>query len=163
MIVVPITKGMEIFMSIQVRLIYRMNFDYNENGGKKSFLCKSKASISCIQWAEHDCSANNKKNGDYYERPSLSHFMDELWLWGKWWKEKLFFQIQSISIMYHNVKNMVVVPIRKRLGIIMSIQVHLISQMNFECEENDRKKSFSCKSKASTSFIPMLRTWLLCQ
>ena len=30
------------------------------------------------QYREHDCSANNKKNGDYYEYPSLSHFTDEL-------------------------------------------------------------------------------------
>ena len=26
---------------------------------------------------EHDCSAHNKKSGDYYEYPSLSHLIDE--------------------------------------------------------------------------------------
>ena len=41
-------KKMEIIMSIQVCLISQMNFDYKENGGKKSFSCKSKASILCI-------------------------------------------------------------------------------------------------------------------
>ena len=30
------------------------------------------------QRGEHDCNANNKKNGDYYEYPSLSHFKNEL-------------------------------------------------------------------------------------
>ena len=51
---------------------------------------------------EHYGSASNKKNGDYYEYPSLSHFTDELWL-----------------------------------------------------KENDGMKSFSCKSKASISCVPM--------
>ena len=35
---VPITKRMEINMSIQVCLISWMNCDHNENGGKKAFL-----------------------------------------------------------------------------------------------------------------------------
>ena len=38
MIAMPIKKGMEIVMGIQVCLISWMNFDYTENGGKKSFL-----------------------------------------------------------------------------------------------------------------------------
>ena len=36
MIVVPITKGMNFAMGIQVCLISRINFDYKENGGKKA-------------------------------------------------------------------------------------------------------------------------------
>ena len=56
-----------------------MNFDYKENGGKKGVSCKSKA-LRSVSQCEHDCSANNKKNGDYYEYPSLSHFVNELWL-----------------------------------------------------------------------------------
>ena len=32
----------------------------------------------CVsQWGERYCSANNKKDGDYFESPSLSHYMDE--------------------------------------------------------------------------------------
>ena len=41
-------KKMEITVGIKVYLISRMNFDYKENGAKKSFSCKSKASRSCI-------------------------------------------------------------------------------------------------------------------
>ena len=41
-----------------------MNFNYKENGGKKTFLAKP-----C---GEHDYNAHNKNNGDYYEYPSLS-------------------------------------------------------------------------------------------
>ena len=41
-------KGIEIIMSIQACLNSLMNFDYKGNGGKKSFACISKASISCI-------------------------------------------------------------------------------------------------------------------
>ena len=71
MVVVPITKRMEIIMGIQVYLFSRMNFDFKENGGKKSFSCKSKASMSCIRIWRTLFSANNKKNRDYYEYPSL--------------------------------------------------------------------------------------------
>ena len=46
--VVPITKGVEIIMSIQVCLTSSMNINFKKNGGKKSFPYKSKASISCI-------------------------------------------------------------------------------------------------------------------
>ena len=42
MIVVPVTKRMEIIMSIQIFLISRMNFDYKENGAKKAFLANPK-------------------------------------------------------------------------------------------------------------------------
>ena len=59
---VPITKRMEIIMSIQVCLISRMNFHYKENGGKKAFLANAKHQFHVSQCGEHDCSANNKKN-----------------------------------------------------------------------------------------------------
>ena len=77
MIVMPITKGMEIIMSIQVCLISWTNINFKENGGKKSFSCKSKASMLCTECGEHGYSANNKKNKDYYKYPSLSLFTDE--------------------------------------------------------------------------------------
>ena len=73
-------------------------------------------------------------------------------------KKKLFLQIQSINIVYLNVENMLVVPITKRMEITIRIQVCLISQMNFDYEENEGKKSFSCKSKASISCIRMWGT-----
>ena len=44
--------------------------------------------------------------------------------------------------MYPNVENMIVVPIRKRIEIILSIQGYLISWMNFDYKENDKKKAF---------------------
>ena len=78
MIVVPITKRMEIIMGIQVCLISRINFDYKENGGKKAFLANPKHQYHVSQCGEHDCSAHNEKNGDYNEYPSLSHFTNQL-------------------------------------------------------------------------------------
>ena len=54
-------------------------------------------------------------------------------------ERKLFLQIESINIMYPNVKNIIVVPITKRIEIIMSLQVCLISQINFYYEENGGK------------------------
>ena len=78
MIVMPITKKMEIVMSIQVRLVSQINFDYKENGGKKAFLTNPKHQYHVSQYGEQDCHSNNGKNGDYYEYPSLSPFLNEL-------------------------------------------------------------------------------------
>ena len=46
----------------------------------KAFLANPKHQYCISEWEKHDCSANNEKNRDYYKYPSLSHFMDELWL-----------------------------------------------------------------------------------
>ena len=80
MIVVPIIKKIEFITSIQVCLISQMNFDYEEMIERKTFLANPKCQYCVSQWGEHDCSAYNKNNGDYYEYPSLSHFIDEVWL-----------------------------------------------------------------------------------
>ena len=74
----PITKRMEIIMNIQVCLISQMNFDYKEIAGKKPLPANPKHQYRVSQCGEHYCRAKNKKNGYYYEYPSLSHFMDEL-------------------------------------------------------------------------------------
>ena len=78
MIKVPITKAMEIIISIQVCLISWMNINYKDNGGKKAFLVNPKNQYHVSQYGEHDCHADNKKNGDYYQYPSLSHLTNEL-------------------------------------------------------------------------------------
>ena len=44
---------------------------------RKAFLTNPKHQHHLPQRREHDCSAYNKKNGDYYEYPSLSYFTDE--------------------------------------------------------------------------------------
>ena len=43
-----------------------------------AFLANPKCQYHLSQCGERDCIANNKKNGDYYEHPSLSYFKDEL-------------------------------------------------------------------------------------
>ena len=43
----------------------------------ETFLANPKHEYHVSQCEEHDCSAYNKKNGDYYEYPCLSHFTDE--------------------------------------------------------------------------------------
>ena len=62
-------------------------------------------------------------------------------------ERKPFFQIQSINIAYPNMENMIKVPITKRIEIVMSIQVSLISRMNFNYEENGGKKPFLANLK----------------
>ena len=66
-IVMPITKRMDIVISIQVCFISRRSFDYIENGGKKALLANPKPQHRVSQCGERDCHANNKKNGDYYK------------------------------------------------------------------------------------------------
>ena len=80
MIELPITKRIEIIKSSQVCLISEMNINSKENGGKKSFACKSMHQYRVSQCREHDCSAHNEKNRHYNEYPSLFYFMDECYL-----------------------------------------------------------------------------------
>ena len=51
-----------------------MNFDYKENGEKKSISCKT-PSINIVYPNMENMTVvpNHKKNGDYYEDPSLTH------------------------------------------------------------------------------------------
>ena len=44
---------------------------------RKAFSVNPKHQYPISLWGEHDCSAYNKKNRDYYEYPSLSQLMDE--------------------------------------------------------------------------------------
>ena len=73
-------------------------------------------------------------------------------------KRKAFLANPKREYRVSNVENMIVVPIRKRLEIIMSIKAYLISWMNFDYKENGGKKNFSCKSNASILCIPVRRT-----
>ena len=52
--------------------------------GRKALLANPKRQNSVSYYGEHDCKANNKKKGDYYEYPSLSPFSNEPWLKQKW-------------------------------------------------------------------------------
>ena len=70
MIIVLITKRMEIIMSIHVCLISQINFDYKENGGKKGFLANPKHQYHVSQCEEHDLVPITKTNRDYNECPS---------------------------------------------------------------------------------------------
>ena len=45
---------------------------------KKAFFANPKHQYRVSQFEKHDYSANNKKGGDYYHYPSLSHFADKL-------------------------------------------------------------------------------------
>ena len=44
---------------------------------RKAFPAKPKHQYHVCQCGEHDCSDHDKKNRDYYEYPSLTHFTDE--------------------------------------------------------------------------------------
>ena len=44
---------------------------------RNAFLTNPKHQYRVFQLREYDYSARNKKNGDYYEYPSLSNFMSE--------------------------------------------------------------------------------------
>ena len=46
---------------------------------RKAFCANPKQQYRLSECEEHDPSANNKNDEDYYGYPSLSHFMDKLW------------------------------------------------------------------------------------
>ena len=47
---------------------------------RKASLENPKHQYHVCEWGEHDCSAHNKKGGDYYQYLSLTHFKGKLWL-----------------------------------------------------------------------------------
>ena len=50
---------------------------------RKAYATNPKLQYHVSQCREHDCSAYNRKNVDYYEYLSLSYFTEEIWLQGK--------------------------------------------------------------------------------
>ena len=44
---------------------------------RKDFVANPKRQYCAFQCGEHNCSANNEKNGKHYEYPCLSHFTEE--------------------------------------------------------------------------------------
>ena len=78
MIVVPITKRMEIIMGIQVFSFCEWTLIISKMIERKGFLENPKHQYHVSEWEDRDCSAHNKKNGDYYGYPNLSHFKDKL-------------------------------------------------------------------------------------
>ena len=77
-------------------------------------------------------------------------------------ERKLFSQIESINTMYPNEENMIFMPITKRIEIVMSIQVRLISQINFEYKENGGKNAFF-QIQSINIMYPNMETRLSCQ
>ena len=77
-------------------------------------------------------------------------------------ERKAFFPNQSINIMHPNEANMIIMPLTKRMETITSIQVCIISWMNFDYKGSGGKKSFFCKSKALILCTLMWRTRLSC-
>ena len=41
---------------------------------RNAFTANLKHQYGASQYGEHDCSAHNKKNANYYDYPSLTHF-----------------------------------------------------------------------------------------
>ena len=93
---------MEIITRIQVYLIWGMNFDSKQNGGKKHFLQNQSIKIMYPNEENMFIVSNHERNGDYQKNQSLSYLMNELWLKGKRQKQKLFLQNQSIKPMHPN-------------------------------------------------------------
>ena len=61
--------------------------------------------------------------------------------------KKAFLANPMINIVYPKVEKMIIMPITKRTEINMSIQVCLISLMNFNHKENGGKKAFLINPK----------------
>ena len=71
MIVEPITERMKIIMGIQVFSFCEWTLIIRKMTKRKSFLANPKHQYHVSQWEEHDCSANNKMNEDYYGYPGF--------------------------------------------------------------------------------------------
>ena len=78
MIVVLIRKRMEILTGVKIISFHGLTLITRKIGERKALLANPKLLYHVSQCREHDCSANNKMNGDYYEYLCFSHFMDKL-------------------------------------------------------------------------------------
>ena len=134
-------------MGIQVCIILWMNFDYKENGRKKRFSCKSKASISWIPMSRTWLCAQSQKEHRLLRESKFDTFDGKLWLWGKWRKEKHSLPNIRINILYPNEMSMVRVPITKRMEIMKSIKVCPLSQWTLIIRKMAERKAFLAKSK----------------
>ena len=117
----PITKRMEIIMSFHVCLIWRMNFDSKDNGGKKKLFLQ-KQSINIV----------------YPNEMSIIGVPITKWI-------EIIMSVQtnqSINIVYPNEKNMIAVPITKRMDIIKSIHVCPHSQWSLIIRKMVERKLF---------------------
>ena len=77
MIVAPNHKKNVECYRIQVWLIGGQTLIIGKTVERKAFLANPKHQYHVSQREKCDCSAHNKKNGDYYEYPSLSCFTVE--------------------------------------------------------------------------------------
>ena len=143
MIVVPITKWVEIIMRFQVWLSWWMNFDYKEKVERKAFLANSNHQYHVSQWGEHDCSAHKKKEWRLLWVSMFVSFQEWTLITMKMVQRKAFLANPNINIVCPNEENMIVVPITKKMEITTSIHVCLISQMNINYKANGGKESFS--------------------
>ena len=71
-------KRIEIIISIQVYLISRITLIIMKMVKTKVVLANPTHQYHVSKYEEHDCYANNKKNGDRYGYPSLSYFTHKL-------------------------------------------------------------------------------------
>ena len=105
------------------------------------------------QWGENDCIADNKKNGDYYEYRSLTHFTDKFWFYRKWWKENLFLQIRSINITYPIVENKIV-----SFSCKFEASIHVSDYGEQDCSADNERKGDYYENPSLTHFTDEL--WL---
>ena len=57
---------------------------------RKAFLVKPNVILAYPNVEDKFMVANHKKNEDHFEYPCFFYVTDDLYLYGKWWKEKLF-------------------------------------------------------------------------
>ena len=68
---------MDIIMSIQDCLLHGWMLVARKMVERNAFIANPKNEYHVSQWGEHDWSAHNKMNGDYYKYLSLSNFIDK--------------------------------------------------------------------------------------
>ena len=122
-----------------------MNFNYTENGGKKSFSCQNNPSILYTN-DRNKIGVPITKGVEIIKSIKVCPISRWTLIIKKRWKEKLFLLNQSI-ILYSNEMKMIGVPIIKRMEIIKSIQVCPISQWTLIIRKMVERKAFLAKPK----------------
>ena len=103
---------------------------------------------------------NLEKNTNYYENPSFSPLMVEIWFQRTLYKENLFSRKQSIKIMYPSGDIVFIVANHKKNVNYCTYPCFSYLRDEFWLEEKLWKKSFCWETKVSISCIIMRRPFL---
>ena len=146
MILVPLTKRMEVIASIQVCLIWWSNFDCKENGGEKMFLAKPNTNIMYPNKKNIIVVPNHKK-GRLLCKSKFVSFDRQIWFYGKCGKNNFSSQTK-VSTSYILIRRTWLgYPITKKWRLLWETKFVTFDRWTLTIRKMVERKAFIAKPK----------------